>query len=94
MLGWTNTAKIAVLEGQKRLIEQRMVELGKLISRDQAERKNLETRLEALARLEEFGDFEELDWASIAAEIATLTEERDRLESASDILKQLNDQTR
>jgi uncharacterized protein YPO0396 len=91
VLGWTNTAKIAVLEGQKRLIEQRMVELGKLISRDQAERKNLETRLDALARLEEFGDFEELDWASIAAEIATLTEERYRLESASDILKQLND---
>ena len=34
--------------------------------------------------------FDELDWASVATEIAQLGDERSRLESASDMLKQLN----
>jgi len=58
------------------------------------ERKRLERRLDALTRLDEFHDFEELDWASVATEIARLTEERKKLEAASDTLRQLNEQLR
>ena len=37
-------------------------------------------------------EFRELDWSSLAAEIARLDDERRRLESASDLLRQLNAQ--
>ena len=55
-------------------------------------RKRLEIRLDALTRLDEFHDFDELDWASVATEIARLTDERKKLEAASDALRQLNEQ--
>ena len=60
--------------------------------RNTKERKTLESRLDALTRLDEVNDFEELDWATVATEIARLTDERKRLEAASDALRQLNEQ--
>ena len=90
VLGWTNAAKIAALQAKSRQIESRLGEIGSLIGKLQAGRKALEGRLDALARLEEFTEFEEQDWASLATGIAALVDERQRLESASDVLKQLN----
>lgn len=90
VLGWTNTAKIATLEAKSRQLEARSGEVASLIGKVQSERKGLEARLDALTRLEEFTDFQELDWPSVVTEIAALTEELQRLESASDLLKQLS----
>ncbi|MFE8035222.1 ATP-binding protein, partial [Thiohalocapsa marina] len=89
VLGWTNEAKIAALEGQRRQIEARVAALAEQTAALMAERRALAARLEGLARLQEFTDFEELDWASVATEIAALIDERQRLESASDLLQQL-----
>ncbi len=50
--------------------------------------------MEALTRLEEFVDFSELDWGSVAAEVAALTDERERLAAASDVLAQLGERLR
>jgi uncharacterized protein YPO0396 len=94
VLGWTNAAKIAALEAKSRQLESRLGEIASLIGKVQSGRKGLENRLDALTRLEEFADYEELDWASIATGIATLNDERQRLESASDVMKQLNQQLR
>ena len=94
VLGWTNAAKIAALEAKRRQSETRLGEIGSLIGKIQTERKGLESRLEALAKLEEFITFEELDWGSVATEIAALIDERERLASASDVLKQLGDRLR
>jgi uncharacterized protein YPO0396 len=94
VLGWSNSAKIAALEAKRRLLETRLGEVGSQIGDTQKERDGLTSRLEALARLEEFTAFDELDWASVASEIAQLTDERSRLESASDVLKQLNEDLR
>jgi uncharacterized protein YPO0396 len=94
VLGWSNSAKIAALEAKRRLIETRLGEVGSQISLIQKERAALEHRLDALTRLEEFTVFEELDWASVATEIAALVDERTRLEAASDVLKQLNERLR
>ena len=94
VLGWSNSAKIAALEHKRRQLETRLGELGSQIGSIEAERAGLASRLDALTRLEEFADFEELDWASVATEIAALFDERSRLESASDVLKQLNDRLR
>jgi uncharacterized protein YPO0396 len=90
VLGWSNSAKIEVLDTKRRALEKHLGEVGSLISKIQVEHKALQGRLEALAKLEEFTAFEELNWGSVAAEIAALSEEYDRLASTSDILAQLN----
>jgi len=94
VLGWSNGAKIAALLAKRRQLEVRLADVGSRIGAIQKERDALASRLDALTRLEEFTAFEELDWASVAAEIAQLTDERVRLESASDVLKQLNESLR
>jgi len=43
-------------------------------------------------RIDEFHDFEELDWASVELEIVRLVEERRQLEAASDALRELQAQ--
>ena len=94
VLGWSNSAKIGALEAKQRQLETRLCELGSLIGDIGKDRKDLASRLDALTRLEEFNVFDELDWASLATEIAALSDERNRLESASDVLKQLNERLR
>lgn len=91
VLGWSNSAKIAVLEAKRRQLETRLGEVGSQIGAIQKERQGLAARLEALTRLEEFTTFEELDWSSVAVAIASLEQEHQALESASDILKQLTE---
>jgi uncharacterized protein YPO0396 len=91
VLGWTNAAKIETLEAKRRRLEARLAEIGALTGKLLSERQALGARLNALTRLEEFVDFSELDWASVATEVAALIDERQRLESASDLLKQLNE---
>jgi len=90
VLGWSNAAKIAALEAKLKLLEGRMGEIGDRIAKVQEQRKLLAERLDALIRLEEFVEFEDLDWAAIATEIEALADERRRLETASDVLQQLN----
>ena len=94
VLGWSNSAKIAALEAKRHQLETRLGEVGSQIGVIQKERDGLTSRLDALTRLEEFTAFDELDWPSVATEIAQLVDERSRLESASDVLKQLNDNLR
>jgi uncharacterized protein YPO0396 len=91
VLGWSNTAKLAALEAKRRQLEAALADVAGRIGALEAERRTLADRLDALARLEEFTQFDELDWGSAAAEIAALEDERARLESASDVLKQLNE---
>jgi uncharacterized protein YPO0396 len=94
VLGWSNSAKIDALESKRRQLETRLGEAGSQIGEIRNERDAIASRLDALTRLEEFTAFDELDWASVATEIAQLVDERRRLELASDVLKQLNEQLR
>ena len=87
VLGWTNTAKIAALEAQARQLEASLGELGSRIGALLDEQRALKERLETLSKLEEYRDFDELDWRLPATEIARLEEEKRGLESASDVLK-------
>ena len=91
VLGWSNNEKIAALESKRRQLEVRLGEIGNQLGRLDTERKSLANRLDALTRLEEFRIYEELDWVSVAAEIASLVDEKTRLESASDVLKALTE---
>jgi uncharacterized protein YPO0396 len=55
-------------------------------------RGQCQAQLEALAKLEVFTRYSEIDWQAPAREIARLTEERDRLKAASDTLRELESQ--
>jgi len=92
VLGWSNAAKIAVLEAQKNTLELHLGKIAGDIAKAQADQSRLRNRLEALAALKEFTDYRELDWASCATDIARLQEERERLQASSDTLRELTTQ--
>ena len=89
VLGWTNAAKVAALEDKRRQLEAHLGEVGSALSKVQAERERLKGCLEALAKLEEFTEFDEIDWGSVASAIASLSDELEALRSASDVLREL-----
>lgn len=92
VLGWSNTAKIAALESRASQLASSLGELGSLIGKIQVEQKVIKERLDALSKLDEYAEFRELDWQSVAVEVAQLADEKQKLESASDVLKQLTGQ--
>ena len=92
VLGWSNAAKIAVLKAQQHQLERRLGKIAEDIGRAQGAQVQLRQQLEALAALNEFNDFRELDWASCAATVERLQDEKARLEAASDALRELNAQ--
>lgn len=94
VLGWSNEAKIAALESKCRALEARLAEIGQLIAKLQKEQTSLKSRLDTLAKLDEYTDFRELNWQPLAMEITRLQEEMRQLEEASDMLKVLNERLR
>ncbi|MEY4980500.1 MAG: hypothetical protein RLZZ352_2770 [Pseudomonadota bacterium] len=92
VLGWSNAAKLAVLEGKLRVCEARLGTLGQQIADLQQEQRSIRERLENLAKLEEFQDFADLDWHANAREVARLKDERAALQAASDVLATLTRQ--
>ena len=92
VLGWTNLGKIAALETEQRQLETHLGELGARIARLQTEQGVLNEQRDVLVKLDEYRDFRELDWHSVAAEVARLDAEKRQLESASDLLRQLTGQ--
>jgi uncharacterized protein YPO0396 len=92
VLGWSNEAKIAVLEENA---HRKSDDLGKLESRMKALQKEqaiLKDRLTILSSLNEYPDFHELDWQPVAVAIARLEAEKRELERTSDMLRTLTAQ--
>ncbi len=92
VLGWSNEAKIATLEEKARLLESRLGRIGAEISRLQNIQKTAKKKLEILSKLDEYRDFGEMNWQPSAVKIGRLEDERSKLQTASDILKMLNEQ--
>ena len=89
VLGWTNLAKIAVLEDKARQLESQLAAVANQISALQRQVREVRLQLDTLSKLDEYREFRELDWPNIAADVARLQEEKRQLESASDLLKEL-----
>jgi uncharacterized protein YPO0396 len=89
VLGWSNTAKLDALEAKRRVLEARLALIGKEISNLERERNGLKDRLSTLSKLVEYRDYRELDWRTVALEVAALEDERAKLEAASDVLQSL-----
>jgi uncharacterized protein YPO0396 len=91
VLGWSNAAKIAALEVLQRVLETELGVVGAKISDIQAAQTRLNERATAFAKLDEYRDFRELDWQTLARQVADLSAERAALQASSDVLKQLTE---
>ena len=89
VLGWHNAGKIAALEARMQALARSLGQLGQDIARVQSEQSGWRDQLQALAELQGFAEFREVDWASCALQIARLRDEKARLEAASDVLREL-----
>ncbi len=89
VLGWSNADKLRALRDQRERLEARLATLAQGIGEIQQARSELRSRLDALSKLEEFTRFADIDWMGLAHQVAALTEERARLEAASDALREL-----
>lgn len=92
VLGWSNAAKLAALEAKRRVLEAAMAQQGRQMTEAQRELAAISTRQTTLAKLVEYRDYRELDWRSVAIEVAALQDERAGLEAASDVLQTLTRQ--
>lgn len=91
VLGWTNAAKIEALQIRLKVLE---IELGKIaddIAKNEKAKSELDDKLKALSKLEEYKDFNEIDWQGLVLEIDALRKEKEDLESASDLLIKLTE---
>lgn len=92
VLGWSNADKLRALRDERERLQAKLALLGQRIASIQQARNELRGRLDALAALSEFTRFADIDWMSLARQMAALTEERARLEAASDRLQELGRQ--
>ncbi len=89
VLGWTNAAKISVLEKQREAKALMLHETADRIAEVQKERSSYETILDNLKKLQGYEIFDEINWQPAAQRIETMKEEIVLLESRCDILKTL-----
>lgn len=89
VLGWSNKAKIAAFEAQAAQLEKKIAQIGARIGKLQGEQKAVQAQLDALSKLDEYRDFRDLDWRPLALAIARLLDEKQALEGASDVLREL-----
>jgi uncharacterized protein YPO0396 len=92
VLGWNNAAKMQALEAKAKVLRTHLAEILIRLTKLQQQQDQIRMRLDRISRLEEFADFEEMDWQPLALTIEALREEKARLESASDLLRSLNEQ--
>lgn len=92
VLGWSNQAKIAALEKHARDLSLRISAHAARISVLKQEVKQYQDRLGNWQKLAMFQHFAELDWKPLVMAIEQLLRERQALESASDLLRELQSQ--
>ncbi len=92
VLGWDNQVKIRALEAERESLARRGRELASRVQGWETERKTLEDALRKLDQLAMFTDFEELDWKPLARQLEQLENERQALEAANDLLRELESQ--
>ncbi len=83
VLGWSNQQKVEALLTTAREATTRRQRLADQRRTLQQKLTGANGRLERLAKLEEFTDFADLDWQTVAARIAAQREEKKRIEGAS-----------
>lgn len=90
VLGWSNEAKIKTLNTDLQTILADFSRENNILTTCKTDKaRNLERR-SAAEQLSIFESYSEIDWKTIAGEIADLEAEQKKLEAASDVLRQLS----
>jgi uncharacterized protein YPO0396 len=89
VLGWDNREKIAALDQKASQLEQAIGDAGVAIGELNQTEHRLRERLEAISRLEEYPNFQELAWQPLALRIDEMQQELRQLRTASDVLRTL-----
>lgn len=92
VLGWDNQAKVDALVRAALDLQRRQDKVSASLQALEAQQARLAAQKDALARLEEYGSWEELDWATLVKDIAALEAEGQRLRSSSDVLGRLTEE--
>ena len=86
VLGWSNLGKIATLESAKQLLEDAILKVMLRIQAAETDMRKFRDRITTLERLDEFKHFHEIDWQSVATEIAGYQVELEETRASSDLL--------
>lgn len=89
VLGWSNEAKIAAFDKQRRDLEIRIQTAAGRLANILGQVDDLRERSAGLQRLAVFDTFGELEWKPLATRAQALDDERKQLESGSDVLREL-----
>ncbi|MEQ1697949.1 MAG: ATP-binding protein [Hyphomicrobiaceae bacterium] len=89
VLGWSNAAKIAALEAGARGMRTAIQALAAVVADIQVKARTLSVQRGNLEKLTTYQSFGDIDWASVALEIAMLEQEQRALADGSDVLKAL-----
>lgn len=89
VLGWSNEAKIKILETQSDGLAKRMQASADDIGKAQSRQGQQQERLQCIAQANVYTDFSDLDWRPLAVVISGLDDEKRALEAASDLLQTL-----
>lgn len=92
VLGWTNVPKIRALESTERTLNARLAGLRQDVRKLNGEIRSINGRINILSSLSGPLEFQDIDWRTLSKKIAALIDQRNELESASDMLKHLRDQ--
>lgn len=92
VLGWSNEGKIAALEAESERLANEGHAFAIKIETLRQERRTTGKRLGLARQVAAYRSFNDLDFSSIALDVARLEEERRQLAEGSDILKTLNAQ--
>jgi len=94
VLGWSNEAKVEALVGEASALHQRLAKAKDATAAVVASLKAVDDRLAALARLDNFTSWDDVDWQELVNRAAALAQQRRQIEGSSDVLAALNQQQR
>lgn len=92
ILGWSNVAKIRTLSESREQLQTRIQSTAAEISGLQQSQQALSDQRSGLSRLDEYHDYQSMDWHPLAKEIEDLGSQLKQIEDESDLLKTLNQQ--
>jgi len=91
VLGWENQEKLLALRSDLLKIENQLLPLFRELRATKEKAKEIDSSRDTLRDLLHFEEFEQIDWYSVAKKIEDLKEQKEAIESSSDIIKTLED---
>jgi len=90
VLGWSNKDKIQLLAAQHNQLDQKIRQLQTQLNQVKFQQQQLDNKSRQALNLADFNfSFEQINWSTYSEQIEQLQQEKQQLEQASDVLKDL-----